>query len=195
MTTERSPAAFLDRDGTMIVEHGYLGEPDRVSLLPGAGEAVRLLNGWGYRVIGVSNQSGVARGYYDAAAVDTVNERVLREFAQVGARIDRIYYCTHLPVSYGLPGGLDCDCRKPAAGMVAWAERDFALDLKRSFVAGDRAADVGLAQTLGIPGCLVLTGFGREEHPVLPPDLQPAHVADDLLAAVHWWGRKIGKLA
>jgi D-glycero-D-manno-heptose 1,7-bisphosphate phosphatase len=186
------PAAFLDRDGTLIVERGFLSDPDGVEPLAGAAEAVRLLNRWGYRVIGITNQSGVARGYYGTAEVEAVNTRTLSVFAEADAHIDRIYYCPHYPAASGLPGARDCDCRKPKRGMIDQACRDFAIDLAQALVVGDRAADVGLAQTIGVPGCLVLTGYGRRERETLPAGLVPAHVADNLLDAIRWWGRRAG---
>jgi D-glycero-D-manno-heptose 1,7-bisphosphate phosphatase len=191
-TPEPSPAAFLDRDGTLIKERGFLGDPNGVELLPGAVEGVRLLNGWGFRVFGVSNQSGVARGYYGITDVEAVNERVISMFAQAGSRIDHIYYCPHFNRPETVPGSVDCDCRKPKAGMIEEARRAFPIDLSKSFVAGDRAADIGLAQTVGVPGCLVLTGYGRTEYEGLPKDIAPAYVAEDLLDAVRWWGERLG---
>ena len=186
------PAAFLDRDGTLIVEHGFLCDPDRVELLPGAATAVRLLNEWGFWVIGVSNQSGVARGYYGTDAVEAVNRRIVDEFAHAGAVIDRIYYCPHYVAdqeSHATPG---CDCRKPARGMIDRARREFPIDLTASFVVGDRVCDVALARTVGIPGVLVLTGYGRQEQDLLGPSDIPAWVAGDLLNAVEWWGERNG---
>jgi len=191
-SASKRPAAFLDRDGTLIVEHGYLGEPELVEPLPGAIDAVRMLNDWGYRVIGVSNQSGIARGYYDSATVDRVNARVIESFAGGGARIDRIYYCAHLPLGSGVPGEAECECRKPKAGMIEWAEQDFDIDRNRSFVCGDQPADIGLSKTIGVPGCLVRTGFGRSSETELRNTLRPDHVADDLPAAVRWWGARQG---
>ncbi|HUU45341.1 MAG TPA: HAD family hydrolase [Acidobacteriota bacterium] len=186
------PAAFLDRDGTLIVEREFLSDPDGVEPLPGAVEAVRLLNHWGYHVIGVTNQSGVARGFYGTAEVEAVNARTVSVFAGADARIDQIYYCPHYPASSGLPGARDCDCRKPRRGMIDQACRDLAIDLERSFVVGDRAADMGLARTIGVPGCLVLTGYGLRERDTLPADLAPACVADTLLDAIRWWGERAG---
>ncbi|MEW5701187.1 MAG: HAD family hydrolase [Candidatus Zixiibacteriota bacterium] len=187
------PAAFLDRDGTLIVEYGFLGAPDRVALLPGAAEAVRQLNAWGYWVIGVSNQSGVARGYYEPEAVEAVNRRVVDEFARRGARIDHIYYCPHYADDTAPDPASACTCRKPAPGMIEQACREFPIDLAASFVVGDRVCDVALAQAVGIPGMLVLTGYGVEEQKLLPLSLVPAYVAADLRAAVEWWGRHAGR--
>lgn len=183
-TTPR-PAAFIDRDGTLIVEHGFLDNPDGVQPLPGAIDAVRRLNDWGYRVIGVTNQSGVARGYFGEDAVRRVNERVRAEFASAGAVIDAMYYCPHYP----LDGKPVCNCRKPDRGMIDQAMSDFPIDLSQSVTVGDRLCDVLLGQNLGIPGVLVQTGYGSEElrrwdHPRLPD-----HVAVDIREAIDWWGR------
>ncbi len=186
------PAAFLDRDGTLIVERDFLGDPDGVQILPGVPEAIRLLNAWGYWVIGVSNQSGIARGYYGAKEVEAVNERVIETLAKENAYLNRIYYCPHLPeisIAHNEP---ECDCRKPATGMIENAKRDYPIDLAGSFVAGDRVADVGLAHNARLPGLLVLTGYGLRESELFGEHDAPDVIADDLLAAVRWFGRKMG---
>lgn len=183
------PAAFLDRDGTIIVERGYLRDPEGVEVMPGVAEAIGMLNQWGYWVFGVSNQSGVARGYYGTAEVDAVNQRVIDSLAQRGARLDRIYYCIHLPEITRARGEQVCNCRKPAPGLIEQACADFPIDLARSFVIGDQLCDIELARTLGIPGLLVLTGFGESERRRLGPNHSPDHIAGDLLAAVRWLGR------
>ena len=167
------PAAFLDRDGTLIVDHGFLSDPDGVEPLPSAVEAVSELNKWGSIVIGVSNQSGVARGYYGEEIVRAVNSRVIEDFARYGARIDAIYYCPHYPQ----PGMAECDCRKPKRGMIDQATGDFAIDLHRSIVIGDRLCDVQLGWEIGAPGVLVLTGYGGEEIGAWTGTRQPDQVA------------------
>lgn len=187
-TTDARPAAFLDRDGTMIVEHGFLSDPDGVEPLPGAIDAIRQLNHWGYLVIGVTNQSGVARGYFGEDVVKAVNRRVIEVFAADGARIDAIYYCPHYP----MPETAECDCRKPKRGMIDQAMRDFAIDLSHSFVVGDRLCDVQLGRTIGGPGVLVLTGYGLQELAGWSDTVSPDHVADSLDDAVRWWGKQHG---
>jgi histidinol-phosphate phosphatase family protein len=186
------PAAFLDRDGTIIVEREYLGDPDGVELMPGAAEAIRLLNDWGYWVIGVSNQSGVARGFYSTAEVDRVNQRIIEVLGAAGARLDRIYYCPHLPEINRARGEEPCTCRKPSPGMIEQAQADFPIDMSRSFVVGDQLCDIGLARAAGIPGILVLTGFGQGERLRVSDDNPPDFIADDLLAAVTCQGRALG---
>jgi histidinol-phosphate phosphatase family protein len=179
------PAAFLDRDGTIIVEREYLADPDGVAILPRAASAIRLLNEWGFWVFGVSNQSGVARGYFTEDSVNAVNERVIELLAEEGAYINRIYYCPHHPDT---PGGGPCDCRKPAPGLIHQAMHDYPVDLSRSFVVGDRICDVALAKGVGIRGGMVLTGYGRFEQSLLSEDVNADVVADDLLAVVEALG-------
>ena len=144
------PAAFLDRDGTLMEDTGYIGDPERVRLLPGVAEALKLLEWHGLERVVITNQSGVARGYFAEPDVMRVNGELTRRLATEGATIDAYYYCTHLDEA--------CDCRKPLPGMVrrAVAERD--LDLPRSVVFGDRAGDMQMAETLQIPGILVGNG-------------------------------------
>ncbi|MBV9440952.1 MAG: HAD family hydrolase [Candidatus Eremiobacteraeota bacterium] len=165
------PAAFLDRDGTLIEDTGFVGDPSGIRVLPTVSEALRLLAAHGYAAIVVSNQSGVARGYFDDAVVDAVNAEVARRLAHDGVAIDAWYHCPHLDEG--------CDCRKPAPGMVRRAMRDHDLDLERSAVVGDRGSDIALAQSVGVPGVLVA---GREPYDGPPP----AHRAATLLDAARW---------
>jgi D-glycero-D-manno-heptose 1,7-bisphosphate phosphatase len=190
--TDPQPAAFLDRDGTIVVERNFLGDPDVIELIPGAAEAIRILNRWGFHVIGVSNQSGVARNYYGHADVQAVNERLIQMLAVEDARLDRVYYCPHHPEVQQSRGEPPCRCRKPSTGMIERAQVDFPINLKRSFVVGDQASDVGLADTAGIPGILVLTGFGMWQSRNMPQHVSPAHITNDLLAAVRWFGQHQG---
>jgi histidinol-phosphate phosphatase family protein len=186
------PAAFLDRDGTLVAERNFLGDPAVAQLLPGVAGAVRLLNAWGYWVIGVSNQSGVARGYYGLADVEAVNEKIIADLANEHAYINRIYHCPHHPavqVRRGLPF---CNCRKPATGMIERALSDYPIDLTQSFVVGDQTADVRLGRAVGIPGILVLTGFGEHERSKLDGKDAPDAIVSDLVAAVRWIGRLRG---
>jgi len=191
----RRPAAFLDRDGTMIVERDFLGDPDGIELLPGVVEAIQSLNEWGYWVIGVSNQSGVARGYFGTKDVEAVNERIIDLLAKQKAYVNRIYYCPHQPDISRQRNEAPCECRKPAPGMIQHALREYPIDLAGSFVAGDSVVDIGLAHCAGIPGLLVLTGYGLRERELLAPGMTPDVIADDLLSAVHWFGRRMGLIA
>jgi D-glycero-D-manno-heptose 1,7-bisphosphate phosphatase len=177
------PAVFLDRDGTLIEEVGYLDRLDRIRLFPWSIEAVRLLNRAGFHVVLVSNQSGVARGFFSEAFVEETHRHLTGLLAGGDARIDRFYYCPHLPDAAVEAYRRTCDCRKPAPGLIRRAARELSIDLDRSWVVGDRRLDVELASRAGIRSILVRTGPGaadvtRDESP------PPARVAADLMAGV-----------
>ena len=191
-TNAPRPAAFLDRDGTIIEERHFLADPDGVTPLPRSAQAIRLLNQWGFWVFGVSNQSGVARGYFGERDVEAVNERVLAVFAAAEAYINRIYYCPHYPGAHANPDDGRCACRKPAPGMIRQAMHDYPVDLSRSFVVGDRVADVLLGKAVGVPGVLVLTGYGQIERSKFDPAITPDYTGGDLLDAVLWHGANLG---
>lgn len=170
-------AVFLDRDGTINIDTGYLSDPQQLRLIDGAATAIKQLNEAGIKVIVVSNQSGVGRGVFTNADAVKVNERLVELLAASGARLDAIYYCPHLPDD-------GCQCRKPATGLVSDAGRQHAIDIKRSCVIGDKASDIGLGRNLGVKSILVLTGVGKEEQSKLSPP--PDYVAQDLADAVSW---------
>jgi D-glycero-D-manno-heptose 1,7-bisphosphate phosphatase len=172
---------FLDRDGTVTEEVGYLNHVSRFRLLQGVAEAIRRLNDAMLPVIVVTNQSGVGRGYFPEQVVRDVHARMIEELRGAGARLDGVYYCPHLPAD-------DCECRKPKTGMLIQAARELSLDLKRSFVVGDRHGDVELANRAGARSVLVRTGYGEGElawHAKNWPR-QPEFVATDLSDAVAW---------
>lgn len=148
------PAAFLDRDGVLNVDHGYVHRLDELDLVPGAADAVRLLNNAGYLVIVVTNQSGVARGRYGEDAVRRFNDELAKRLAAQGARIDAFYYCPHHPEGSVARYRIACDCRKPNPGMLAQAARDFDIDRGKSFLIGDKPGDSEAAAAFGIKGVL-----------------------------------------
>jgi D-glycero-D-manno-heptose 1,7-bisphosphate phosphatase len=151
-STPPRPAAFLDRDGVLNVDHGYAHRLDQLDWINGAPEAVRLLNEAGYVVIVVSNQSGVARGLYDEAAVEAFHAHMQDELARHGAHIDAFYYCPHHPDGTVAPFNIDCGCRKPATGMLEQAARDWPIDRNRSFLIGDRDGDMAAAAAFNVKG-------------------------------------------
>jgi D-glycero-D-manno-heptose 1,7-bisphosphate phosphatase len=179
-------AVFLDRDGTLIEEVGYLDRVDRVELYPWSIDAVRLLNRAGLRVIVVTNQSGIARGFFTEAIVDDVHAHISALLAEGGAYVDAYYYCPHHPQGHRAGYTHVCDCRKPARGLVDRAARELAVDPQRSFVVGDRWLDVRLARTVGARGVLVRTGYGRAEEAKPVPDVAADAVADNLMGATSW---------
>ncbi len=174
----QKPVVFLDRDGTINEEVGYLNHRSRLKFIKGAFEGIRLLNEAGFSVVVVTNQSGPARGYFPESLVFEVNELIAKEAEKAGARIDGFYVCLHHPDE-------GCSCRKPKPGLVYRAAYDLDLDLERAYVVGDRWVDLELARNIGAKGVLVLTGYGRGElEYVLPKKgLKPDIVAEDLLHA------------
>lgn len=171
-------ACFLDRDGVVNEEVDYLWQPEKAMLIPGVAAALRQLRRHGFLAIVVSNQAGVARGYYKESDVDEVNARIQELLVADGARIDAFYYCPHHPEFSG-----ECSCRKPEPGMLLTAAADFKIDLKASFMVGDRLSDLEAAERAGCKcGYLVRTGYGSEVVRVQQP--KNVKIADDLKAAV-----------
>lgn len=156
----RAGAVFLDRDGTIVRDPGFLHDPADVRLLPGAAQAIRRLNDAGWPVIVVSNQSGIARGRYTADAYHAVQRRLDELLKALGARIDAAYFCPHHPDFTG-----PCDCRKPGTKLFRDAGTALGgIDFARSWFVGDRSSDVLPARTLGGRGVLVGTGLGTEHE-------------------------------
>jgi len=181
-----SRAVFLDRDGTLIEEVGYLDRVERVDLYPWAIDAVRALNRAGMRVVMVTNQSGVARGFFSEAVVEQVHRHIADLLEAGGAHIDAYYYCPHHPDGKVRQYAQACDCRKPGRGLVDRAVREFGIDPAASFVVGDRWLDVALARAVGGRGVLVRTGYGATEETRPPEGLRADAIADNLIGAVSW---------
>lgn len=184
-------AVFLDRDGVLNVEVGYIHNVEDLQLMPGAAQAVRKLNDYGIFCCLVSNQAGPARGYYPASHVDSLHERLCRLLAdEAGAHLDALYYCPYLsPTAGGVHPDYTCwsTWRKPNTGMLVAAAWDHDLDLRSSFMVGDKATDIDLAHNAGLKGILVESGYGQQ---VLSGDYQhhtrPDHIAHTLVEAVDW---------
>jgi D-glycero-D-manno-heptose 1,7-bisphosphate phosphatase len=181
-----SAAVFLDRDGTLIEEVGYLDRPERVVLYPYAADVVRAFNRAGIRVVIVTNQSGVARGFFTEAVVHEVHEHIAALLARGGARIDAYYYCPHHPEGSVAGYALRCECRKPGRALVDRAVAEFGIDPRRSFAVGDRWVDIGLARRFGGRGVLVRTGYGAGEERRPPAPLAADAVVDNLAGAASW---------
>lgn len=173
------PGLFLDRDGTLIVESHFLRDPDEVRLIPGAAEAVYRFQQSGYAPVLVSNQSGVARGYFGEETVKLVNDRVVELLQEQSVELAGIYFCPHLPDGAVAEYAIECDCRKPAIGMWRRAGEELGIDLRSSWTVGDKASDVFAGMTAGTRTALVLTGYGKHEREMTPP---AAKVYDDLAA-------------
>jgi len=169
------PAAFVDRDGTLMVEKEYLADPAEVALLDGAVEALARLRRAGFAIVIVTNQSGIARGLYTEDDYHRVAARLQSVLEEAGVPPDGTYYCPHHPDHTG-----PCDCRKPGAGMYERAARELGLDLTASWYVGDKVTDVLPARALGGRGILVRTGYGAQEEAQVPAGVA---VVDDLRAA------------
>ncbi len=185
MTIAR-PAVFFDRDGTLIEEVGYLDSIDRIVLFPWTIEALRVLGRAGFRLFVITNQAGIARGYFDEAFVESVHSHLGDRFAASGTPVDAFYYCPHHPEATRPAYRAVCHCRKPGPGMIEKAAAEFNIDLARSFVVGDRWLDVGAAQAAGARGILVRTGYGAHESRHPEDGVQPAAVVDHVFAAASW---------
>jgi D-glycero-D-manno-heptose 1,7-bisphosphate phosphatase len=179
-------AVFMDRDGTISEEVGYVNHPSRYRVFPYSAEAVRLLNEAGWLAILVTNQAGVARGYFTEDIIGQVHNVLTTELEKQGARLDAIYYCAHHPTVGAEPYRLDCDCRKPKPGLIERAAQEFEIDLVQSWMIGDRYSDIELARNAHVRAALVLSGYGRGEWEYQRSAWQhePDMVADDLLDAV-----------
>jgi D-glycero-D-manno-heptose 1,7-bisphosphate phosphatase len=184
--TEARPAVFLDRDGTIIEEKGFLGDPRGVALLPGAAEGLAALERAGFALIVVSNQSGVARGFFDERAVAAVNAAVdaaLR--AAGGPPIDGWYFCPHGPDE-------GCACRKPAPELLLRAARERGIDLERSFAMGDKPRDLEAGRAAGVRATVLVSAGGAGEAAALSATRSADFVARDLREAARWILDRVG---
>ena len=185
---ERDVAVFLDRDGTINEEVGYLSRVQDLKLIPGAAESVRLLNQHGLKAVIISNQSGVARGFLSESRVEEIHGRLAGLLEEKGAYLDGIYFCPHHPEIGEAPYRALCDCRKPKAGMLRKAARDLNLDLLGSYVIGDHLSDVALGKNVGMKSILVQTGHGRRQSEQISPNVgpHPDLISGDVYQAVQW---------
>lgn len=181
-------AVFLDRDGTINYDPGYLSDPGALKLFPGAASAIARLNAEGIKTIVVSNQSGIGRGVFTESRLAEVHDR-MRDLlrAEAGATLDGIYYCPHHPDD-------GCQCRKPRQEMLLRASKDLRLDIGRSYMIGDKASDIMFAVNAGLKGLLVKTGhdLDGELNRLCEEGRQPHHIAEDLRMAVDWVLTDIG---
>ncbi|HLZ18141.1 MAG TPA: HAD-IIIA family hydrolase [Smithellaceae bacterium] len=181
-------AVFLDRDGTLNEEVGYLDSAGKLQMIPEAFEAVRRINESGMKAVVVTNQAGVAKGLFSEKFVRDVNDRIQGLFIEYGAQIDRFYYCPHHPSEGVDPYRKICDCRKPEPGLLQQAAQDLDIDLARSYMIGDHLRDVETARRVGAKGILVTTGHGADQLKTsgITAANQPDYVAKNILEAVDW---------
>ena len=187
-------AVFLDRDGTINEEVGYLDRVDKLHLLPGAAGAIRRINECGLKAVVVTNQSGIARGLFDEAFVARVHAHLREMLRAEGALIDAFYFCPHHPTEGRGAYLRTCSCRKPAPGMLLLAAEELQIDPNRSYMVGDTLRDIEAGASVGARGVLVRTGYGEEAAASLAarPEtigeapFRPVHIAADLREAVTW---------
>ena len=182
--TAMEKAVFLDRDGVIIEDAGYVGEIERVKFIPAAGKAIRLLNENDFKVIIITNQAGVARGYFSEEAVEEINTYVQETLAEEGALIDKIYYCPHYKEGIIEEYRKDCYYRKPSPGMIEEAVRDFHIDLKRSFLIGDKSSDIEAGNRAGCK--TILLAGENTRGSAGGSGIVSDHIAPDLYGAVKW---------
>jgi D-glycero-D-manno-heptose 1,7-bisphosphate phosphatase len=182
----KRPAVFIDRDGTISEEVGYVNHPSRFRLFPYSSEAIRILNDSGWLAIVVTNQAGVARGYFSEDVIKQIHRQLEGALHEESARLDAIYYCAHHPSVGEPPYRHDCDCRKPKPGLIEQAARDFDIDMAASWMAGDRYSDIELARNAGLQSAFVLSGYGRGEWEYQSEGWKhrPDMVCENLLEAV-----------
>jgi len=188
---KKNIAVFLDRDGTINEEVGYLDSLDKFKIIPCAYEAIRLINESGMKAVVISNQAGVARGLFTEDFVKITHEHLLAALRQKKAHIDNFYYCPHHPTEGIKIYRQNCNCRKPAPGMLLQAAQDLNIDLTKSYLVGDRFRDMEAAKKVGVKGVLVKTGYGQKLLQDDGPDEateegKPDFIAADILEAVRW---------
>ncbi|MGO8990584.1 MAG: D-glycero-beta-D-manno-heptose 1,7-bisphosphate 7-phosphatase [bacterium] len=181
-------AVFLDRDGTINEEMGYVNHVERFHLLPRVGQAIRLLNERGWKAVVITNQSGVARGYFQESLIHEIHQRMQDLLKKEGAHLDGIYYCPHHPDVGVFPYRQKCRCRKPATGLIEDAVKELDLDPSASYVVGDRGMDIEFGRQVGAKAILVLTGYGKGEWEYFRTQwkVTPNYVAEDLFEAAQW---------
>ncbi len=171
---KKSPAVFLDRDGTINLDKGYFYRPEDFAFEPGSLEAIRLLNQAGYKVYVISNQAGIALGHFSEAQVDALHRWLMAELEATGVRIDGFYYCPHHPKLGQGEYKKECDCRKPAPGLLLKAAQERQIDLGASYMVGDHNSDVEAGRAAGVKAIFVRTGHGAQEEALVAPDVPKA---------------------
>ncbi len=181
------PAVFLDRDGTINRDVGYVNHPDQLELIPRSAEAIRMLNNAEHPVVVITNQAGIAKGIFREEDLPTVHEAFVQMLAGEGARIDGFYFCPHHPAGTVEKFTRTCACRKPAPGLLHQAGRDMNIELSQAWVVGDKASDVQLAHNVGATAVMVLTGHGSSQWREYPSACTaPHHVCNNLYEATQW---------
>lgn len=185
---------FIDRDGTLTEEVGYVNHPSRLRLIDGSSKAIGLLNTHDIPVILTTNQAGVARGYFTEGILKETHRRLSELLASEGDHLDGIYYCPHHPSVGEHPYKKDCDCRKPRPGLILTASRELNVTVEGSYCIGDKITDIEMGKSLNMKGIFVLTGYGLGEWTYQRENwnVKPDFIAENLLNAVEWILREEG---
>ena len=181
-------AVFLDRDGTIVEDVGYLNSPEQLQFIPGSIEAIKMLNEAGYKVVVITNQAGVARGLITENMLQTIDKTLHNWILNGGAHLDGVYYCPHHPEHGVYPYKQACECRKPHPGLIKRAHRDLKIDLAQSYMIGDKATDLEAGKRAGTKTIFVTTGRGPEEKSKFK--YKPDNLSENLRQAVDWILRK-----
>ena len=188
----RDRAVILDRDGTINIEVGYLTQANDFRLIPGTPEAIKAFNNLGLRVVVVTNQAGIARGFLSETTLEAIHRSMGHTLRRHNASVDAVYYCPHHPTDGFGPYKVNCECRKPKPGMLKRAAAELDIDLSQSFIVGDKLTDLEAGRSVGCSMVLVRTGYGPESERNLEQcGVHPEHIAEDLLAASKWIVDKI----
>ncbi|OGP96404.1 MAG: D,D-heptose 1,7-bisphosphate phosphatase [Deltaproteobacteria bacterium RBG_19FT_COMBO_46_9] len=184
----KRPAVFIDRDGTINEQMGYINHLSRFHLIPGVADAIRLLNKNDFLAIIITNQSGVARGYFTMELLYEVHSLMIETLRRDGANIDAVFFCPHYPGGKVPEYSHECDCRKPRTGLIDQARDAFDIDMSRSYLVGDHTTDLELAHHCNLEGIMVRTGYGMGEisYILQQISIKPCYIAEDLLDAVKW---------
>jgi D-glycero-D-manno-heptose 1,7-bisphosphate phosphatase len=186
MSNSKDWAVFLDRDGTINEEVNYLGDPALLKLTPGAAQAIHRLNSHNIPVIVVTNQAGIARGYFNEAQMHLVHQALDLMLAPDNAKIDAYYFCPHHPTAGIGDYKITCNCRKPHPGMLYQASQDLYLDLSKSYLVGDKLTDIQAGNLAGCQTILVETGYGGEESKIQQNEIKIDQISLNLLDAIDW---------
>jgi D-glycero-D-manno-heptose 1,7-bisphosphate phosphatase len=177
-------AVFLDRDGTIIEDVGYLNTPAEIKFIPGSIAAIKKLKEAGYKVVVITNQAGVARGLITEDMLQTIDKTLHKWILNSGTHLDALYYCPHHAEHGVYPYKQACECRKPHPGLLLKAQKDLNIDLAQSFMVGDKATDIEAGQRAGVKTVFVMTGRGEVEKSAMKTP--PNHSAADLNQAADW---------